>query len=208
MGGDNPKEMVAAAKIIESLDICDAIDINLGCPQRCAKKENFGAFLLDKPNIVQSIIRSLVKNVSIPITAKIRILPTLEDTLSFIDLLIDSGISMLAIHGRGREARHHEGDANLDWIRQIKAHYMKMGVKIPIISNGNIETGQDAKDNLKLTQCDGVMSACGLLWNPYLFDFENASNSNGIKESYEYLRYVEKYGVVETKSVNDHILAF
>ena len=210
--GNDPAEMVAAAQIIEALNICDAIDVNLGCPQRCAQKEQFGAYLLDKPKVVRSIIESLVEGVSIPITAKIRILPTLQETISFIDLLIDSGICMLAIHGRRRERVHHKGAANLEWIRLIKAHYAEKNVKIPIISNGNIATSQNAEDCLKSTQCEAVMSAYGLLRNPYVFDFKRASYfafaSNGISKSYEYLRYAEKFGVVDTKSINDHILEF
>eukprot|EP01084_Bolivina_argentea_P008414 15761_1 len=42
-------EIVKAAKIIENNIKCDAIDINLGCPQSRAKTDNFGAFLLTQP---------------------------------------------------------------------------------------------------------------------------------------------------------------
>ena len=31
---------------------CDAIDINLGCPQAIAKRGNYGSFLLEKPEII------------------------------------------------------------------------------------------------------------------------------------------------------------
>eukprot|EP00483_Globobulimina_turgida_P004980 UN04990 len=56
------------------------------------------------------------------------------------------------------------------------------------------------------------MSANGILRNPYIFDFERGSdykcNRNGIKMCWEFLRYVEKYGVVQKRSINDHILMF
>ena len=79
---------------------------------------------------------------------------------------------------------------------------------IPIISNGNIVDTQDVKDALEITKCDGVMSAIGMLENPYIFDSSKESMSkygNGIAMSREYLQYVEKYGVVHTKCINDHL---
>ena len=36
---------------------CDAIDINLGCPQAIAKRGNYGSFLLEKPEIIMYSIK-------------------------------------------------------------------------------------------------------------------------------------------------------
>lgn len=33
--GNDPEELLRAAKLVEN--ICDAVDINLGCPQKCAE---------------------------------------------------------------------------------------------------------------------------------------------------------------------------
>ena len=209
---NKPNELIEAGKIIKSLNICDAIDINLGCPQRCAMQENFGAFLLDDPITVKSMITKFVKEIpELPITAKIRILPTLKETIEFTNILIESGILLLTVHGRRRERTHHKGAANLHWIRKIKEYYVEKGLTIPIISNGNIRTTQEAKNALKITKCDGVMSACAILRNPYIFDTKRLSYhryTNGIKMCWEFLRYVEKYGTVFTKSVNDHLMTF
>ena len=208
---NNADEFVKAGKIISSLNVCDAIDINLGCPQKCAAQENFGAFLLDQPDIVKNMITKFVQEVDLPITAKIRVLPTLAKTREFITMLIESGISLLTIHGRRRERTHHKGAANLHWIRKIKQFYVEKGLRIPIISNGNIRTTQEAKNALKISECDGVMSACGILRNPYIFDMKNRfrhRNTNGIKMCWEFLECVEKYGTAFTKSVNDHLLTF
>jgi tRNA-dihydrouridine synthase 1 len=51
--------MFAAAKLIEP--DCDAIDLNLGCPQRIAHAGHFGSYLLgdqDRP-LVLSIVKRL-----------------------------------------------------------------------------------------------------------------------------------------------------
>ena len=58
---------------------------------------------------------------------------------------------------------------------------------------------QDADNNLKFTKCDAVMSAYGLLRNPYLFESNHGptpwSAARGIMASQEYLEMVKTYGI-------------
>ena len=59
-----------------------------------------GAALLTQPDKVRDILTKLVSAVSIPITAKIRLLPDMEDTLRLVDVIQDTGVAALAVHGR------------------------------------------------------------------------------------------------------------
>ena len=43
--GNDPKTLLAAARLVE--DSVDAVDLNLGCPQRIAHSGHFGSYLLD-----------------------------------------------------------------------------------------------------------------------------------------------------------------
>jgi hypothetical protein len=51
--GNDPQQILDSAKVLEPY--CDAVDINLGCPQDIAKKGNYGAFLQDEWGLIYDI---------------------------------------------------------------------------------------------------------------------------------------------------------
>ena len=51
--GDDPEKILEAAKVLEPH--CDAIDINLGCPQDIAKRGHYGAYLQDDWDLIYRI---------------------------------------------------------------------------------------------------------------------------------------------------------
>ena len=95
---NNPEMLKRAALLVE--DRCDAIDINLGCPQRVAHAGHFGSFLLgpEDRQLVLALVRETARAVSIPVFAKIRLLDTIEETIDLCRQLHDSGASLIAIH--------------------------------------------------------------------------------------------------------------
>jgi hypothetical protein len=63
--GNEPEVMLAAAKLVE--DQVDAVDINLGCPQREAYNLHYGCYLLDETQhaTVLAMVRTLSKNLKV-----------------------------------------------------------------------------------------------------------------------------------------------
>jgi len=50
----DPDALLEAAKIVQSQ--CDFVDINLGCPQKIAKRGKYGAWLLKEVDIIERMV--------------------------------------------------------------------------------------------------------------------------------------------------------
>eukprot|EP00047_Mylnosiga_fluctuans_P015831 m.49615 g.49615 ORF g.49615 m.49615 type:complete len:609 (+) comp6139_c0_seq2:858-2684(+) len=183
--GHDPGLLVKTALMLQ--DHCDAIDLNLGCPQNIAKRGHYGAFLSDDWPLVSQLVRALHEHVSVPITCKIRMLDTVERTVQYAQMIRDSGCQMLTIHGRNLKQKGAlTGIANWKVISAVK-----QALDIPVLANGNILYHEDVHHCMRETGVDGVMTAEGNLSNPALFAGEHLLPIWQMVE--EYLELVEKY---------------
>jgi len=181
---NDPALLLEAARYVE--DRCDAVEINLGCPQGIAKRGNYGAFLGSQWEIVRSLVEVLAQNLRVPVFCKIRILDTLESTLEYARMIEAAGASLLTVHGRTLHQKgHNMGIANFEYIKAIKE-----ALRIPVFSNGNVRTLEEAQASLTATGADGMMSACGLLVNPALFSGLNIPPE---QLAAEYLDFCRQY---------------
>lgn len=135
------------------------------CPQRIAKRGNYGAFLMDQLPLVQSLVSNLSSNLTTPVSCKIRLFPDIKDTLAYAHMLEDAGCSLLAVHGRTRDQKNGKL-VRADW-EAIKT--VREALRIPVLANGNIRWLEDVDTCIAATGVEGVMSAESLLENPALF---------------------------------------
>ncbi|XP_063531071.1 tRNA-dihydrouridine(16/17) synthase [NAD(P)(+)]-like [Cydia strobilella] len=182
--GNNPETMAAAAKLAENY--CDAIDINLGCPQAIAKRGRYGSFLQDEWELLNNIVQAMSKAVSVPITCKVRIFESVEKSVEYALMLQNAGCKLLTVHGRTREQKGPlTGIASWEHIKAVRD-----AVSVPMLANGNIQCLEDVYRCIEYTTVDGVMSAEGILTNPGLF---NGINAVTWEMAEEYLDLVEQY---------------
>jgi len=100
---NDPDVLIEAAKMIAPY--CDGVDINFGCPQRIAKRGNYGAYLMDDWPTVEALIKRLDEELPVPVTAKIRVFDDLETTLKYAKMVEAAGAQLVAVHGRTREQK-------------------------------------------------------------------------------------------------------
>ena len=116
--------LLAAAKRAEPF--CDAVDLNLGCPQRSAHSGRYGAFLrapdaeddaMDR-TLALRIVSTLARGLRVPTFCKIRLFDELEETLDFCRQLESAGCALLAVHGRrrGNPMHRRSGPADLQQV--------------------------------------------------------------------------------------------
>jgi tRNA-dihydrouridine synthase 1 len=162
---NKPDELLEAARYVETY--CDAVDLNLGCPQGIARSGHYGAFLQEDWDTIYKLINKLHTSLSVPVTAKMRILESKERTLEYAKMILSAGASIITVHGRRREQKgHNMGTADWSYIRYLRDHLPPEAV---IFANGNILNRNDIQPCLIATGADGVMSAEGNLSDPTVF---------------------------------------
>lgn len=161
---NSPDRILQTALYLETKNP-DFIDINMGCSAKTVANRGAGAGLLKEPATIKQIMSLLTRELSVPITAKIRLGwdETSLNYLSISKLLEDYGCAMISVHGRTKK-QGYQGSANWDAIAEVKQN-----VKIPVLANGDVNSMADVQNILKITNCDGVMIGRSALKNPWIF---------------------------------------
>ena len=137
-------------------------DVNMGCPVPKVVKTGAGSALLDYPETIKAIIKSIKDSSKLPVTAKIRLGYNDVNVFETIKVLEEAGVDAIDIHARTRK-EYYYGTPNFKILRDLRS---KMSV--PLIISGNIYTLDDAINALEITGADAVMVARGGIGNPFL----------------------------------------
>jgi len=203
--GHDPVVLLAAGKLVQ--DRCDGVDINLGCPQKIAKRGRYGAYLLKDADLLERIVSTLSQGLRVPVSCKIRLVtgPDLEPTLELARRLERAGCKLLTVHGRFLEQNKHlVGSCDWDAIRRIK-----QVVSIPVVANGGIATPDDARACVAATGVDGVMSCEAVLENPTLFATSGAAAPlSQFDVVRAYLDLADAHASGQPKAARAHIFKF
>lgn len=159
--------MVEAARIAEAAGP-DLLDLNFGCPVKRVAGKGAGSGMLRCPGLMLEIVREIVKAVKIPVTVKTR-LGWDHDSRIIVELaeaLQDCGIQALTIHGRTR-AQMYTGQADWTLIGAVKNNPR---MHIPIIGNGDITTGEEARRAFDTYGVDAVMVGRATIGQPWIFE--------------------------------------
>ena len=159
--------MVEAARISEEAGP-DILDLNFGCPVKRVAGKGAGSGMLRSPELMVETVRNIVKAVKIPVTVKTRLGWDNESKIivELAEELQDCGISALTIHGRTR-AQMYTGEADWTLIGAVKNNPR---MHIPIIGNGDITNGEQAKRAFDTYGVDSVMVGRASIGQPWIFE--------------------------------------
>lgn len=194
--GNDAKIIAKCAKEVENK--VQGVDFNLGCPHSDVVNRKCGSYLMKYPAKIKAIIKTLVKAVDIPVTVKIRAGYDKDNinAVKIAKLCEKEGVSAIAVHGRARTVNYAH-PVDYDIIKKVKE-----SVNVPVIGNGDIFCGKDAKKMFDYTGCNSIMVARGSMGNPAIFneikDYLKGKKSKDISKKkifLKFLKYCKKYDI-------------
>ncbi len=171
LGGSDPDLMTEAA-IDAARRGYDEININVGCPSDRVQSGQFGACLMDRPELVAACLSDMQAAVDVPVTIKTRIGIDDQDNEAFlyrfVDRLAEAGCRRFIVHARiaileGLSPKENRSVPPLNYERvfKLKRDYPELDVML----NGGLKTIADV--DAVLSRVDGVMIGREAYHNPF-----------------------------------------
>ena len=190
LGSAHPDTAVQAAKIVA--DDVAGIDLNCGCPKPFSTTGGMGSALLSDVDRLCSILTALIEKVGKPhnigVSAKIRVLPDVDETVTMIRRICQTGIIGLTVHLRTIPMRPRE-PALRHRLARIVEVCKEEGVTL--LANGDVNSRDEAKELIAASGVSGIMIARGAERNPSCF---RSSADGGPVDSLEVARELVKAG--------------
>jgi len=192
LGTGNSNLALQAAQLVER-DI-DAIDINMGCPKQFSTSGGMGSELLKDVERACDIVRTLRRNLSIPVSCKIRLLKSTEETIDFVKALQRAGANAITIHAR------EVGDESTTRAKWDRLEPIVSAISVPAIVNGDMYSRKDIEEFKEMAGADSVMLARPALYNTSIFQKQSdALPKHEVIQEYlrESLRWQTNYANVK-----------
>ncbi|MBI3039393.1 tRNA-dihydrouridine synthase [bacterium] len=209
--GESPEVLGEAAAYIEERNLCDVIDINMGCPVSKIVKNGAGCALMKTPKTAKKILETVVRKVRIPVSMKCRLgwNESNINVVDFVKMAMDTGVKAITVHARTRDAGY-SGLAQWKYLENLQ----DVCGKIPLIGNGDIATPEDIAKIHEISGCQGFMIGRGSIGRPWIFS-EMIGESKGLdsKEKFGFFRrhFVEtlmEHGAAGVLLFRVHLFAY
>ena len=161
LGGNDPESLSKVCKMAEHYNY-DEINLNLGCPSPKVKSGNFGAALMEQPEVVKDCLVAMQENSTKTISVKIRlgvndnnIDKNLDD---FVTQLSSTGVTVFYVHARkaildklSPKDNREIPPLNYSRVRKLKKDFPDLQI---IINGGITDYFNQKKD---FSELDGIM---------------------------------------------------
>lgn len=161
--GSHPGRMAITSKTLERMGAA-GIDLNFGCPAKTVNRNEGGAALLKKPEVMREVIQAVQSAVRIPVSVKMRLGWENPDDVFEIARMVDAlRPQWITVHARTK-AEMYRPPAHWNRLAALRAT-----LKTPLIANGDIFTPQDFEKCRAVTGCDRFMIGRAILRDPWIF---------------------------------------
>lgn len=190
--GTKPELFTETAQAIKQLGF-EAVDINMGCPDRHVVATGGGSGLIRTPELAKEIIRA-TKMAGLPTSVKTRLgYSSVDEWRGWLTNILTEHPDALTIHLRTKKEMSKVA-AHYELIPEIIALKNELSPETVLIINGDIETPADANKFIDMG-VDGIMIGRGVFHNPFCFEKNPREHSRA--ELFELMRYhldlYEKY---------------
>ncbi len=192
--GTQPDMFLETAQALKQLGF-DAVDINMGCPDRHVVATGGGSGLIRTPARAVEIIRS-TKMAGLPTSVKTRLGYTyIEEWRDWLSTILNEYPDALTVHLRTKKEMSKVA-AHYELIPEIVALRNELSPNTKLIINGDFDRPSDAKQYIE-QGVDGVMIGRGVFRNPFCFEEEPREHSREelIDLMRTHLDLYEKYGL-------------
>lgn len=193
--GNNPGVLTRCAQLLNQETDIDFIDLNLGCPIDLIYKQGSGCAMLNRMNILETVVKSATQVLDIPFTIKTRTGIYMDKPIAhnLMPKFRDWGVSMINIHGRSREQRYTK---LADWAYVEKC--AQAADPVPVFGAGDILSFDDInRVRNDYPTISGVSIGRGALIKPWIFQEIKEQKLIDISSSdrFDILKKYSKYGL-------------
>ena len=149
----------------------EAVDINMGCPDRHVVATGGGSGLIRTPELAVEILRAAQKVEGITVSVKTRLGYTKTDEWRpWLSVLLNEHPAALTIHLRTKKEMS-KVDAHYELVPEIVQLKNELSPETKLIINGDIKSATDAQKFVE-QGADGIMIGRCVFQNPFCFEKE------------------------------------
>lgn len=145
-----------------------AIDINMGCPDKAVVKSGGGSDLIRNPQLASEIIQA-ARHPQLALSVKTRIgFSYVSEWRDWLSHLFKQNLDLLTVHLRTRKEMSKVG-AHFELIPEIVTLRNQLAPQTKLAFNGDILTKQQGIELANQYGFDGIMIGRGVFQNPFCF---------------------------------------
>ena len=165
--GNKPESFAKTIPELKAMGY-QAVDINMGCPDKAVVKSGGGSALIRNPELAGEIIR-VAKQAGLPLSVKTRLgFSRVDEWRDWLSLLLQQDLELLTVHLRTRKEMS-KVEAHFELIPEIITLRDQIAPQTKLAINGDVLNRTQALELAHQYNLDGVMIGRGVFQNPFCF---------------------------------------